>query len=604
MYSLITEAKEPIQFYDIRGTVGTESITKENIIADTLVVSNQCSDSSEFRLGGVYIGQMSCTFHNVDIARNEWVGKEIALEVLIGQTWIPTGVFVIDKASHSKGYVSITAYDKMTKLDRAIGIESGAYGFPYDFLVMISETCNITLGMTEEEVRALPNGMSPFQLAEMGDIETWRDLLFWLATSLCAFATFDRNGNLVLRTFHSEVDDELDHDIRYNVSTYGDEVITYTGINVYSVEDEAVEYYAAEVDDGYTLNVGNNPFFQISKAQRQIYVENMLDGIADIQYNTCKVEVPFAWHYDLGDVLSFPNGQGSDTDLFCVMAYSFKFNGHCVLTGIAGQKASMSKTDKNLQGMMSTVSRNEFTSYELRNTGRIVVEDGERERLIQARIASNTSTKAQIHVEINLESLSSQPIIEEIESFADIWQGITDSTTKGTISYLLNSEDVLYYPEETWVDGKHVLHLMYIMPLEANTINTFDIYLESNGGTITIERGGVWFYASGAGLVGDGKWDGTINIAEETTPFYLADYLAFSNISDSVSITYPTNHTPTASDVISAITFNDISIGSVRDDVLVTLHSDMFALTDETGENALAIEEDDETRLYTEGDEE
>ena len=248
MYAIITEAKGPMQFYDIRGTIGTESITKENIIADTLTLSNQCSDTSEFRLGGVYIGQLSGTFYNVDIPRNEWVGKEITLEVQIGETWIPIGVFVVDKATHAKGFVSVTAYDRMLKLDKVIGIEVGAHGYAYDMLDMLCTACNVTLGMTRQQVEALPNGNQAYLIAEMGDIETWRDLLFWLATSMCAFATFDRSGNLVLRKYHGTADDEIDYDVRYSVSTYGDEVITYTGINVYSVEDEEVEYYAAEVE--------------------------------------------------------------------------------------------------------------------------------------------------------------------------------------------------------------------------------------------------------------------------------------------------------------------------------------------------------------------
>lgn len=607
MYVLSEEAKTDLQSYEITGSVGTFEFDDDNILKGSLSFSNQCSDTSTFGLGGVYVGQMSCTFINMAVPRNEWIGKEISLSVIINgddENPIPIGVYYIIDAQHTKGMTKITAYDAMEKFDKIFGLETGAYGSVYDLVTMACEACDVEFGMTELEVNALPNGGQPFVLEEIGDIETWRDFIFWVSVSLCGFATIDRYGHLVFRTYHSDVDDVIDCAIRYNTSTYGDEVATYTGVNIYRAEDEEVLYYANDPDDGYTLNLGENPFMQGPKAQMEIYIDNILEQISEIEYVPCEVSIPFGAHYDLGDVLQFPNGQGSATNKFCVIGCSWTYYGECKIKSIALKKSSKSKTDKNLQGILSTVSKNEFTSYELRNTSRIIINDGESQRLVQARIASNVATKAQVHIEVNLASVSSNVYSEEVEDFSDIWQGITESSVSGIITYLINSVEDELHPTETWIDGNHIMHLMYILPLEANTMNIFDVYMRSANGTITIEQGGVWMYASGAGLVGDGKWDGTIKLTDEIGAFEVVNYLSFSNISDNVSFIFPTNHTPTASDIIPPIAISNVDIGTVQDDVLVTLHADVFALTDETGENALVIEEDDETRLYTEGDEE
>jgi hypothetical protein len=366
-------------------------------------------------------------------------------------------------------------------------------------------------------VEALPNGNKTLILNTMGDIETWRDYIYWIAVTLCSFAVMDRAGNLILGTFHNSVDDEVPHKVRYTGSTYGDEIIRYTGVNIYVEEDKAIEYYHASVDDGYTLNIGNNPFFQVSRIMREEYLANIINALSNIEFNACSVRIPFGFQYDLGDVLQFPNGQGSATNKFCVMGYSFKYNGECVLSGIPGQKHSQSKTDKNLQGLLSTVSKNEFTSYELRNTAPISIGEDENVRLLLARIASNTQTKAQIHIEVNLES-------EAVEDF-----------TQGIVTYLIDSTDTEFYPTETWIDGNHVLHLMYILPLQANDLQTFEVYMQALGGSIEIPRGGVWLYASGAGLVGDGKWDGNITLLDYTEEWAYSEY-TFEDAEDNVSV--------------------------------------------------------------------
>ena len=517
MYQLINDSKQKIQKYSLSGTIGDIPFDDENVIERSLTLDKQCCDTSTFRLGGCYISQLNITFINVNVPRNDWYGKIITLNVTIGNITVPVGTFTIEDAKHSKNIVPVVAYNNMAKFDKPCGTDAGTNGLPYDLIALACQMCGVTLGMTRAEVEALPNGNKTLILNTMGDIESWRDYLYWIAVSLCSVAVTNRDGELILWTFHNTVDDTINYDVRFNSSSYGDEIIRYTGITIYVEEENKVEYYHTDPDDGYTLNIGNNPFFQVSRIMREEYAAEILRGLSNIAYNTCSAKIPFGFHYDLGDVLQFPNGQGSATNKFCVMGMSLKYNGECVLSGIPGQKNPQSKTDKNLQGLLSTVSKNEFTSYELRNTAPISIGEDENVRLLLARIASNTQTKAQIHIEVNLES-------EAVEDY-----------TQGIVTYLIDSTDTEFYPTETWIDGKHVLHLMYILPLQANDMQQFEVYMQSVGGSIEIPRGGVWLYASGAGLVGDGKWDGTILVTDVALDWNIIE-IGFDGASDNVSV--------------------------------------------------------------------
>lgn len=599
MYALSTEAKKDLQSYIVSGTIGEESFDNENILKGSLSVSRRCSDSLSFNLGGVYIGQMSCSFIGIDIPENEWKGKEISLSVKINDTQtIPLHKYYVDEASKTKGIMAVKCYDGMTRFDKSVSVDVGAYGSVYEWLTLACSSCDSTFGMTQQQVEALPNGNQSFYLEEMGDIETWRDIIFWLSVKVVGFATMDRNGNLILCTYHLEVDDTLDANIRYNTSSYGDEIVSFSGISVYVSSEEKNYYYHNEPDSGYTLNLGNDPFMQVTKAQREVYINNMLSAIGNIAYCPCDVTIPFGIQYDLGDVLQFPNGQGSSTKKFCIMAYEWTYYGGFRIHSIASVKNSKSKTDKNLQGLLSSVGRNEFTSYEQKNVGRIVIEDNEEERLILARIASQSSTKAQIHIEVNLESVANTPSAE-FEDFADIWEAISETAVKGIVTYLINSEEDELHPTETWIDGDHVLHLMYILPLEANSVNIFDVYMRSVGGTITIEQGGVWFYASGAGLAGDGKWDGSVNIQEAASSWQLLEIAYFAPATDSISIATQSPVGETLSDTVAAWNLGSLTFASLNDSASVVLHSDSVPIYTESGES---LTDENNEGFYTEGD--
>ena len=585
MYALSSEAKKNIQSYTISGTIGSLSFDDENVLKGSLAITNQCVDLSTFNLGGVYIGQMSCSFIGVNIPRNEWIGKEITLSVTINNVQtIPVGVFYVDKAEHSKGMTSVTAYDAMNKFDKALDNTSTLNDYPYTILNWICTQCDVTLGMTQAQVEALPNGDELFFVTEMGDIETYRDVLYWMSQTLGGFATIDRNGNLVIRSYHNATDDTVDYNVRFNTSQYGDEIVSFSGFYWTNNETGVMEYEHSTPDNGYAISLGINPFFQ--SGMRELYKADILSTLGSISYNACSVTIPFGIHYDLGDVLMFPNGQGSSTNKFCVMGYTWSYYGGYKITSIAVPKTSKSKTDKNITALIRQGDSNLIRYYLISNIADIDIDDGETRDIVDLYFAAEKGTIVVLAVELHCE-------VETTVDGDDYYDAVAQ------FQYFFNSAEVENFePYETWQDGKHLKHLLYHFTVQEPGTKRVQVKLTMDGGSCHIDinnaRGAIY----GQGLVADDEWNGLIEIDENVSAFDLID-VSVADVSDSVSTITLIPETISISDTVSAFDLVETTIANVTDSVNFVTHTDTFPMISEDG---IALITEDGYRFYTEGD--
>lgn len=601
MYQLIEDAKKKIQTAGIKGTIGGIAFDGSNVDSNSVKLTNQCCDTSTFSYGGVYIGQLDIKFiaSTMNIDRNDWVGLEIAPIITIDEYEIPVGVYIVNTASHSGNVVTVKAYDRMSKFDKLAAVSENMNGQPYDWMSLACMECGVPMGMTREEVALLPNGTANFVLGILGDIQNWRDVLYWLSVSMGCFATMDRNGALVLRSYASDVvQDSIPANIRFNSSSYGDEIVMFTGINVVNQADQVVEYYANEPDNQYSMNIGTDPFMQGSKSQREVYMNNLLEVLPNIEFVPCAITIPFGFHYDLGDVLSFPGGYGSETNKFCIMFYSLTLNGANQIKSIPTPQKAMSKEEKDIQGLISNSNANEYQDYEQKNTKVIEIGDGEEKRIASVRLASNNNTKALINLEIDLEAqattISDAIDVEVVEDYEtgdlsgsasgdDIFRLVSQSETKGIFRYMVNGVETALKPIEQYTDGNHITHLMYVLPLEQGIAAQFDVYLKAEGGDLEIPVGGAWFYGSGRGLVGDGRWDGLINLEEPADSWNMIE-IAFSNASDTVSVMLDEPISIQITDNAAEWAMVEINYVGAGDSVMINMYSVKFSLITEAEE--------------------
>ena len=565
MYAVSTEYKRQLKRpYILKtrliGTIGDTAFTEADIIDGSFSVSNQCSESGEVKIGTVYTAELNCTFRKNIIDRNTWKGLVIevseALKLHGGEyESVPLGIFTIDDATHEADGVSVTAYDNMLLFEKAFSVDT-TYGYPYDLLLSACTACGVTLGMTAEQIEAFPNGNLNMVLYTENDIETWRDYVSWIAQSLCAFATIDRQGHLVLRSYGNTVAEEFDNTLRSAESEFSDFETEYSGIAYTDVETGKYIYYGTEEDTKLVYNLGANPFLQYgTKSAKKLFCMNILNRLRAIKY------VPFSTRllngpvFDLGDVISFTGGLADDDKVSCIMFYEYSFRNRYSIEGFGKNPALMnarSKVDKDLRGILNNQTKRETRYYTFVNTGDIAIVSGNTVPIIDIRFASTDATYVIFQAEVLLGT-----------------EGSGQTYTIGKAIYTINEvEDTFYYPEETWIDGKHVLHLLYFLDIEANTANHIVVSLNAIGGNVRIGTGQIKASIYGQGLAAAGEdWDGFLNF-EDNLGGYDADISGITDIggmSGTVAISQVTPHTRALSDNVEAVDIEGIGVAGISD---------------------------------------
>lgn len=563
------DMKARVQEFNLDGTIGAVNFDESNLTAFDL--TNQCSDDGQITLGSTYIGSLTANFVNVNINRYKWKGKVIRpyhIRKFSDGTSerVPLGVFTIDEATWSADGMSVTAYDNMSKLDKDVTFNA-TIGNPWSFLNTICTDCNISLGMTRAQVEALPNGTLNFALPADTDIATYRDLLCYLSTMLAAYSTIDRSGALVLRTYGTQSVDTILPQHRWTGGTFEDYETRYSAVSA-SRKEKLIR--VTTPDDQYLdMDIGANPFLEnMTEAGAEAALERILTALQNIDY------VPFTMPmigdpaYDLGDVVIFADGLGDATKKYCIQRYDYTLHGGYNSAGFGEDPKTRVKTkdEKELAAQARQAVQNEIQYYIFRNTRDIAIGNNQTKSIMVVHFASLKATMVVFHAEILLET-------ETI-----------DGATIGVVTYLRNSVEITdYHPTETWIDGDHVLHLLYHIELGEAELYHWDVRMTMQNGSALVKK--VQASISGQGLVATDEWIGYLEFEDnvgligiDTTPTpkaYVEQLTAGTNLPDVISFTenvgaVKMRTTPTPDEYFPALYVNkgrlkDLTWGEVKE---------------------------------------
>ena len=574
------EMKKPVLKTYLKGTIGDVNFNDSNILSGSFSITNQCSGSEALEIGQVYVGELNATFLDINLERYKWKGQVITpffgLE-LADKTveYIPLGVFIIDSAEWTKTGVVVKAYDNMSLLDKNCN-KTITEVTAYECLQRIEKETGIVFANSEEEIKAFPNGNILMSETTSNDVETWRDLLSWLAQTLCVFAASDREGKIKLTQYKEEVDDTIDNSLRLTGASFSDFITRYTGLSVVNMADSTTNYYGLDIDDGLTMNLGSNPFLQYGLDQtKEDMRKSILDSLQAINYVPFKVKTIIPPVYDLGDVLVFSKGLADESKKYCISKFTFNYHGTYELQGVGKDpslSSAKSKTDKNISGLISNTDENTLVNYSYSNSKAIDIKENKQETIASIRFASGTkdsevSFKAELLLNatstyshtvndtvIDDVTVSSPPLVTELQKEVEASDKAINELNsriksleslvklpdkiKVKVSYMLNGTELDYHPKETYgVDGDHLLSLhYYIGNIKANTIYIFTILLEVVGATIHFDSDCINALITGMGLAGTGKWDGTLTAEDEFTSISYKELVG--NMSDKASVDF------------------------------------------------------------------
>ncbi len=552
--------KEPVHRFLIGGSISNTPFSDRNILKGSFSITNQCSDDSEMKIGQVYVGELNATFVNLNVERyslqNKLIKPTFSRKTVDGYETIPLGIFKVSEASWTSSGIVIKAYDNMAELDKGCDVNS-ANGTPYELALLACKSCKLELGTTKEEFKKFANGIENLSMVAENDIETWRDFISWVAQTCACFVTVDRFGKIVFRAYGDTVVDTIDSKHRFTGASFSDFETRYTGLSCVNIGDKTTSYYGMEVDDALTYNLGSNPFLQYgvddAKEEMRRAILHSLQNICYVPFKASMIGDPV---YDLGDVLSMSEGIADGSKLYCITKYTFNYNGEYEVQGVGKNPAianAKSKTDKNIAGLMNQDDENLIHFTVFTNTGPVVVEDKSNQSIFSMRFIATKTT----HVALDMEILLNVETTEEGEEY----QWVEHDAVAKVHYYIDGAEIDLRKPVETWQDGQHILTLRYDLQAVDAAIHTWDVWIEMQGGSATIDTYGIHAVAMGQGLAAESDWDGTITASDEVDRY---TFSLVKDFTDSASTTLNTPARAVPGDILARFDFTNM-FGRIAD---------------------------------------
>lgn len=210
--AFLQAVQENTRTYYWTGRITTRSGTVHefgymDIVKGSAYISRQCCGSTEIELGTVYSAEVGITlFTQIDRYTLEDAKVELFYHLLLPDgTYeeVPMGVYEVSEANRTVKCLELKAYDYMLRFEKDFS-GSQTTGNAYDFMVLCCLACSVELAQSQEEIETMPNGSETLSVYSDNDIETYRDVLYYVGQVLGGFFVINREGKLELVKYGSE----------------------------------------------------------------------------------------------------------------------------------------------------------------------------------------------------------------------------------------------------------------------------------------------------------------------------------------------------------------------------------------------------------------
>ena len=588
-----------IQKHRVRGLIDDIPFTSANILAGSLTVSGQCSEDSDFKIGAVYIGQLSVTFlRNLSVTPTSWFGRKIQMwfglcidEVNDIYEEFKVGEWFVSEAEINADGVTVTAYDAMNRFDKDLPSDFLASGYVGDIAKAICNICGVNFGMTDQQAAALPNGSQTIGLYTPNDCKTYRDIIYWLSNTVGGFATIDMTGSLVFRTYNNRSTALLDigPSKRVQGASFSDFTTDFESV-VFENADGTAERYGNMADDRGYYN-GFNPFVEYGSidARRQLR-STIADIVRQIEFAPFSVSLMSAPIYELGDVLEFTGGIiAGNNKKGIVQSIEWTLNNGLTIKGFGANPA--------LQDVMTDREEADAAGRRSDQNSEIIYRDYT--NLIPLSITDEPTKVVDIYFTTSKET--DVEVWHEIQLETALTQGSSNMAVQAV--YYLDSVEIARKPIETFDDSAfHILDLHYFSHIDNVGSHRWEVTLESSGGTAAIRSNDAIAVLKGQGLSKADGWTGIIILEDEITePVY--NFPVLDEFTDTATFSECERGTETFEDITATdyivLPVMSMSVVGLSDSVTMTLYTPTRQLVTENKEYNI-VTEDGDSNVVTE----
>lgn len=558
------------------GTIVTKSgMTYEfgakEIVKGSGYISRQCCGSTEIELGTVYAAEMGITLlSDIDRYTLEDALVTLVFHLVLADGSVedvPMGVFEVSEANRLAKCLELKAYDFMLRFDKSFnGFET--VGTAYDFIALCCKRCKVEFANKRAEIDAMPNGGVTISVYTENDIETCRDVLFYVAQVLGGFFIINREGKLELRKYGKNPVMKVEQRHRFS-SSFSDFITRYTAVSSTNKQTQIAEYYAMDPGDVLTFAggqadegqitcitsirqkiggkqslkcVGKNPRLAQAKSRNDKNISGLLNQIED-NAKTGKIGIHTftnASAHEIGQTkvklvsIQFASSEENHMQFFAQVVVdvaadplerSAEASGTVVIPfpGRSGSGTGSGTGGSDGTGEISDAgsSENDAAGNEVGNT------------------SGNENTGSTDDVSGGSDSGSGFGNGSEVSVDVSLpvkWQ--EDGQAVCHVVFEFNNEEIVEHcPVETWHSGKHILSLYYpIEKIVANYTNTFNVYLWMENGSGTVDVGDCIASVSGQAMAAGEAWDGKLEVEDYITRFAIGGGLDVNGFRDSLSM--------------------------------------------------------------------
>lgn len=343
----------------IQANGSTYTFDDENIVDGSITRS---ISSQNLNIGTAYAASASIELILPGVSRYELYDGILELNCSIdgAADVIPMGVFTVSEATQASDHITLKGYDNMILFDNEQFTPSAhmTVQSPYAWLTEMCTACGVTLGSTSAQISVMPNGSRKTGFADVvSDVKSWRDVLGYLATYLGGYAYIGRDGKLYIGQYGSTSADTVPASFRYS-SNLSDYRTTYDGINAIYKNDGVQEYTTNTNTGGLVLELGVNPFLQITdQTNRMDALQEIIDAWNGVYYVPFDSDMPLVPTYDPGDILTFTDNQASVYDIGAICEITYNIGGQMHIK-CSGDNPRLASAQDRYTKIVSSVNEN------------------------------------------------------------------------------------------------------------------------------------------------------------------------------------------------------------------------------------------------------
>lgn len=476
------------------------SVDPTNIGENGMTITKDICANSNIEIGTAYVGQLTLDVYlNVDRYKlfGGTVNMEFGLELADGSMeWLPCGTFDIQSAEVTEGKVKLTCYDFMQRFNVVI-TQNPVGKTPYKVISEYCENRGVTMGTTEAELNAMPNGSYQLPLwSSDGSTQAYTEqqIIGYLAQAMCAYAYIGQDNKMYIKQFSQTVDKTISEAGRFSL-TLSDYETKFSELSYIMMSNNSA-HVIGDSNDYLIYSAGSNPMLQSSdEGVMETYYTAVLDKLKEISYTPFTASLPIDLSLGVGDIVEFTGGKAVAGKCAPITSVTYKSSGSMEIKceGANPKLKDRTGTDSQLASIASALDEKTIRYYNFTNTAVKKVSNDSEAKVLDIEFTVSATTQLTLMGNVQVSGTPKEELIKGDYNENDLLL---------SMRFLLNGTEIDdYHPKMTTSGGYAIIPLYYpLTGIQGSSSNRILGYLKTHGGSAEVNKFDIKATIFGQGL--------------------------------------------------------------------------------------------------------